>query len=80
MTLGSTSRTWCRSSLSGCLRLALSERQPSAGPIEGSRLVFIDVEEPAGASGAASITCQFGEHPARPGEWVNLWRREAWHL
>jgi hypothetical protein len=31
---------------------------PGSGPIEGNRLVFIDVEEPAAAIGTASITCR----------------------
>ena len=35
---------------------------PGSGPIEGGRLVLIDVEEPAAAIGTASITCQFGQH------------------
>lgn len=42
---------------------------PGSGPIEGARLVFIDVEEPAAAVGMASITCQFGEHAAGPAEY-----------
>jgi alanine racemase len=42
---------------------------PGSGPIEGNRLVFIDVEEPAAAIGTASITCQFGQHAATPGEY-----------
>jgi alanine racemase len=42
---------------------------PGSGPIEGDRLVFIDVEEPAAAIGAASIACQFGPHAASPGEY-----------
>src|SRR5260221_14628857 len=37
---------------------------PGSGPIEGDRLVFIDVEEPAAAIGTASIACQFGQHAA----------------
>jgi alanine racemase len=40
-----------------------------SGPIEGDRLVFIDVDEPAAAIGTASIACQFGEHTASPGEY-----------
>src|SRR5437899_6731448 len=35
---------------------------PGSGPIEGGRLVFIEVEEPAAAMGTASIACQFGQH------------------
>src|SRR5204863_1373532 len=42
---------------------------PGSGPIEGGRLVFIDVEEPAAAIGTASITCRFGQHAASPGEY-----------
>jgi alanine racemase len=42
---------------------------PGSGPIEGGRLVFIDVEEPAAAIGTASIACQFGQHAASPGEY-----------
>lgn len=42
---------------------------PRSGPIEGGRLVFIDLEEPAAAIGTASITCQFGQHAAKPGEY-----------
>lgn len=42
---------------------------PGSGPIEGDQLVFIDVDEPADANGAASIGCRFGEHPAGPGEY-----------
>jgi alanine racemase len=42
---------------------------PGSGPIEGNRLVFIDVEEPAAALGTASITCQFGQHAASPGKY-----------
>jgi alanine racemase len=39
---------------------------PGSGPIEGNRLVFIDVEEPTTAIGTASIACQFGQHaPSR---------------
>ena len=40
---------------------------PESGPIEGGRLVFIDVEEPAGAMGTASIACRFGQHAPGPG-------------
>src|SRR5206468_12875662 len=42
---------------------------PGSGPIEGNRLVFIDVGEPAAAIGEASIACQFGQHAASPGEY-----------
>src|SRR5438552_900517 len=42
---------------------------PGSGPIEGGRLVFIDVEEPAAAIGSASIACQFGQHAASPGKY-----------
>jgi alanine racemase len=42
---------------------------PGSGPIEGGRFVFLDVEEPAAAIGTASITCQFGQHAAGPGEY-----------
>lgn len=42
---------------------------PGSGPIEGGRLVFIDVEEPAAAIGTASIACQFGQHAASPGKY-----------
>jgi alanine racemase len=42
---------------------------PGSGPIEGNRLVFIDVEEPAGAVGTALIACQFGQHAASPAEY-----------
>src|SRR6059036_2049082 len=42
---------------------------PGSGPIEGDRLVFIDVEEPAAAIGTASITCRFGQHAASPGKY-----------
>jgi alanine racemase len=42
---------------------------PGSGPTEGNRLVFIDVQEREGAIGAASITCQFGQHAASPGEY-----------
>src|SRR5688572_29100697 len=42
---------------------------PASGPIEGNRLVFIDVEEPAAAIGTASIACQFGQHAPSPGEY-----------
>src|SRR5439155_24228972 len=42
---------------------------PRSGPIEGNRLVFIDVEEPAAAIGTASITCQFGQHAASPAKY-----------
>src|SRR5437867_13028662 len=42
---------------------------PGSGPIEGHRLVFIDVEEPAAAIRTASIACQFGQHAASPGEY-----------
>jgi alanine racemase len=42
---------------------------PGSGPIEGGRLVFIEVEEPAAAIGTASIACQFGQHSASPGEY-----------
>src|SRR5262245_51628713 len=42
---------------------------PGSGPIDGDRLVFIDVEEPAAAIGTASIACQFGQHAASPGKY-----------
>ena len=42
---------------------------PGSGPIEGDRLVFIDVEEPAAAIGTASIACQFGQRATSPGEY-----------
>src|SRR5437899_12552550 len=42
---------------------------PGSGPIEGDRLVFIDVEEPAAAIGTASIACRFGQHAASPGKY-----------
>src|SRR5258707_651371 len=42
---------------------------PGSGPIEGDRFVFIDVEEPAAASGTASIACQFGQQAASPGKY-----------
>jgi alanine racemase len=42
---------------------------PASGPIEGNRFVFIDVDEPAAATGTASIACQFGQHAASPGEY-----------
>src|SRR5436190_4663083 len=42
---------------------------PGSGPIEGGRLVFIDVEEPAAAIGTASIACQFGQHAASQGKY-----------
>jgi len=42
---------------------------PGSGPIEGNRLVFIDVEEPAAAIGTASITCQFGQHATSPAQY-----------
>src|SRR5881296_223036 len=42
---------------------------PGSGPIEGDRLVFIDVEEPAAAIGTASIACQFGQQAASPGKY-----------
>jgi alanine racemase len=42
---------------------------PGSGPLDGERLVFIDVEEPAAAIGTASIACQFGQHPASEGEY-----------
>ena len=57
-----------------CGRLTPAERgarplgfTPGSGPIEGDRLVLIDVEEPAPGIGTASITCQFAEHPASRG-------------
>jgi alanine racemase len=60
----------------GCKRQTPTERTarplqftPGSGPIEGDRLVFIDVEESAAAIGAASIACQFGQHTASPGEY-----------
>ncbi|HEX6092990.1 MAG TPA: hypothetical protein VFZ07_06530, partial [Dongiaceae bacterium] len=31
---------------------------PGSGPIEGDRLVFIDVDEPAAAIGSASMACR----------------------
>jgi alanine racemase len=40
-----------------------------SGPIEGNRLVFIDVEEPATAMGTASIACEFGQHAATRAEY-----------
>ena len=45
------------------------EFTPGSGPIEGDRLVFIDVEEPAAAIGTASMACRFGQHAASPGEY-----------
>ena len=42
---------------------------PASGPIEGNRFVFVDVEEPAAAIGTASMTCQFAQHAASPGEY-----------
>jgi alanine racemase len=42
---------------------------PGSGPMEGNRLVFIDVEELPAAVGTASITCQFGQHAASRGEY-----------
>lgn len=37
--------------------------------MQGNRLVFIDVEEPAVAIGTASMACQFGQHAASPGQY-----------
>jgi hypothetical protein len=42
---------------------------PGSGPIEGDRLVFIDVDEPAAAIGSASMACRFGRHAASPGDY-----------
>src|SRR5437899_1331458 len=42
---------------------------PGSGTIEGDRFVFIDVEEPAAATGTSSIVCQFGQHAASPGKY-----------
>ena len=42
---------------------------PGSGPIEGNRLVFIEVEEPEAAVGTAKIACQFGQHAASPGKY-----------
>jgi len=59
-----------------CRRQTLTESSarplrftPESGPIVGDRLVFIDVEEPAGAIGTASVTCRFGQHDASPCEY-----------
>ena len=60
----------------GCGRKAPTERNarplqftPGSGPIEGDRLVFIDVDEPAAAIGSASVACRFGQHTASPGDY-----------
>lgn len=42
---------------------------PAAGPLEGGRLVFIDVAEAGAASGSASLACRFGQHAASLGEY-----------
>src|SRR5215510_120720 len=42
---------------------------PRSGPVEGGQLVFVEVEEPASAAGAASVGCRFGRHPARAAEY-----------
>src|ERR1051326_4183524 len=42
---------------------------PGSGPIEGGRLVFIEVEEPAAAIGTAAGACQFGQHAASPAKY-----------
>ena len=60
----------------GCRKLPPSEQSArplgftsGSGSIAGNRLVFIDVEEHATAIGTARIACQFGQHPAGPGEY-----------
>lgn len=35
---------------------------PGSGPIEGNRLVLIDVREPRAAIGTARVACRFGQH------------------
>ena len=59
-----------------CTTQTLTERNarpvrftPAAGPIDGNRLVFIDVEEPAASIGTASISCRFGQQAATPGRY-----------
>ena len=59
-----------------CSRLTPAERSarpvgftPGSGPIEGDRLVLIDVDEQAAAIGTASIACRFGEHPSGRGKY-----------
>jgi alanine racemase len=60
--------------LGACKRQAPTERSarplrftPGSGPIEGNRVVLIDVEE--ATIGTASITCQFGQNAASPGKY-----------
>jgi alanine racemase len=42
---------------------------PASGPIEGNRLVLIDVQEPKAAIGTARVACRFGQHAASGAEY-----------